>query len=169
MILRTSEELSPAVGKVLKQISALLAHLLPEAESYHIGSTAIPGALTKGDLDVLLRVESTQFESAVDVLRKHFDVKQSENWEPCFASFGNDTDYVLPLGIQLAVKESDADVFLFIHDYLVGHPEVLEAYNRVKQEYADRSSDEYWAAKDRILGPIVALRKAPANRVAGGS
>ena len=146
------------VAEDLRRVSALLGTLLPEVECHHIGATAIPGALTKGDLDVLLRVENSKFSSVIEILRKNFAVKQPQNWNPYFASFGSDTGYSLPLGVQLVVKDSEADFFLFISDYLLSHPEIVAELNRVKRACADQSAGKYWSAKDRILAPIVALK-----------
>ena len=145
------------VADDLRRVSTLLGPLLPDVELHHIRATPIPGALTKGDLDVLLRVENSMFASASDILRKIFAIKQPQNWNPYFASFGSDTGYSLPLGVQLVVKDSEADFFLFVRDYLLSHPEIVAELNRVKRACADRSAEEYWSAKDRILAPIVAL------------
>jgi GrpB-like predicted nucleotidyltransferase (UPF0157 family) len=168
VILRTSEELAPIVTPVLQQLTLCLRSLVPHAEIQHVGSTAIPGALTKGDIDVAVRVSGATFASAVDALRSHFAVKQPQNWSSCFASFGDDISYAAPVGVQLVVRDSEADLFHFVHDHFVAHPEALATYNRVKLESAGKGSDEYWKAKDQVLAPIVALRKE-ANRVAGGS
>lgn len=135
-----------------------IAALLPDVEVHHIGATAIPGALTKGDLDVLLRVDGCEFQSAIEILGTSFPVKQRQNWDSNFASFGSDTDYALPLGVQLVVRDSEADFFLFVRDYLISHPEALAAYNRVKREHAGSGVDEYWSAKNRVLAPIIALK-----------
>jgi GrpB-like predicted nucleotidyltransferase (UPF0157 family) len=37
---------------------------LPGARVEHVGSTAVPGSLTKGDLDICVIVEGGQFERA---------------------------------------------------------------------------------------------------------
>ena len=160
MTLKTAQELAPLVDIILREVSAELATLLPRAEFHHIGATALPHALTKGDIDVLLRVPASEFGAAVEVLRQHFAIKQPENWDPYFASFGRDSSYALPLGVQLVVKDSEADFFLFIPDYFVSIPESLAEYNRVKSTASTGSAAEYWAAKNRLLARIVALRKA---------
>lgn len=163
MNLTRSEDLAPIAAKVLEEVSAKIAAQLPDVEVHHIGATAIPGGLTKGDLDVLLRVEDSEFHSAIERLRTSFAVKQAENWDPCFASFGSDTDYDLPVGVQLVVKDSEADFFLFVRDHLISNAEALAAYNRIKLEAADKSPDEYWSAKNRFLSSIVALKATSGN------
>ncbi len=69
--LRSSDELLPVVQPMLLRMFAGLRVLLPEAELDHIGATAVPGALTKGDLDILVRVSPPAFPAAVEVLKQH--------------------------------------------------------------------------------------------------
>lgn len=45
-----------------KQISALL----PSAQIEHLGSSAIPNAFSKGDLDIYIEVLPDQFEFAIE-------------------------------------------------------------------------------------------------------
>jgi GrpB-like predicted nucleotidyltransferase (UPF0157 family) len=165
----SSDDIAPIAADIFSRVSTQLRGLLPDAELHHIGATAIPGALTKGDLDVLVRVDRVRFQPARDLLRGSFEVKQPQNWDAHFASFGSDAGYALPVGVQLVVKESEADFFLFVHEYILSHPDILATYNRVKQEYADESPAEYWSAKDRVLAPIVALRVKAHNVCTGNS
>lgn len=167
MHLRPAEELAPQVAAILPRISARIAEVLPDAEIHHVGATSIPGALTKGDLDVMVRVESGRFAFAVDRLRARFPVKQPENWDPYFASFGSDTEFALPVGVQLVVKDSEADFFLFIRDYLTTHAGALARYNRAKQAHADKGEKDYRSAKDRVLTSLLALRPKPSTRRSG--
>jgi GrpB-like predicted nucleotidyltransferase (UPF0157 family) len=49
-------ELRQAVNAAFARHRAHVLDLVPDAEVAHVGSTSIPGALTKGDLDLLVRV-----------------------------------------------------------------------------------------------------------------
>ncbi len=156
--LKTVEELGSEVKIALSGIIAKLGHLFPDAELHHIGATAIPGSLTKGDVDVLLRVSGTQFRTVVDTLRQHFSIKQVSNWTPEFASFGDDSRYVLPVGIQVVVRDSSLDIFLFLRDYFVSHRDALIEYNHLKQIHAAEGEKAYWGAKNEFLEKIMTLR-----------
>lgn len=152
-------ELLPQITRVLGRIMPRLAALLPaDAELHHIGATAIPGAVTKGDVDVLVRVSSGLFLPTVEALRPHFEVKQPVNWTSDFASFGDDTGHELPLGIQVVVRESENDFLLYLRDYFIFNQAALEAYNRLKLEHAGEGSAGYWAAKSAFLGNILRNR-----------
>jgi GrpB-like predicted nucleotidyltransferase (UPF0157 family) len=157
--LKTSDELAPVVERVLGRLFPLLKQLVPQAELHHIGATALSGALTKGDLDVLMHVDPPQFKAAASALNQHFEVKQKENWTAEFASFGDDTHYELPVGIQLMVKGSKDDFLLFLREYFIAHPEALAEYNRIKTATCEQGAKSYWAAKNVFLTKILASRE----------
>jgi len=148
----------PQVKRTLSQVYAQLEALVPDAELHHIGATAIPGALTKGDVDVLLRASGARFQAVVDVLKRHFTIKQPANWTPEFASFGDDTSFELPLGVQVVIKDAREDFLLFLRDYFVSHHDALADYNRLKITHAAEGPEGYWKAKDRFLTKILSLR-----------
>jgi GrpB-like predicted nucleotidyltransferase (UPF0157 family) len=64
-----------------------IARLVPGAEIVHVGATAVPGALTKGDVDLMVRVSAPAFEAGQRALRSGYTVHQPENWTPTYASF----------------------------------------------------------------------------------
>jgi GrpB-like predicted nucleotidyltransferase (UPF0157 family) len=74
--------------------------LLPEAEIEHVGSTSIPGALTKGDVDLLVRVEDGAFATASATLGELYAVHQPENWTPTYASFVDPSAADPPVGVR---------------------------------------------------------------------
>ncbi len=59
---------------------------VPDADVQDMGSTAIPGVLTKGDVDVNVRVAGEDFGRLIEFLRLRFTVHQPENWDDGFAS-----------------------------------------------------------------------------------
>ena len=158
IVLKLSDELRPQVEAILSQLFARVAELLPNAECHHIGATSIPGAVTKGDIDILVRVSAGGFESAKEVLGKHFEIKQAKNWTTNFASFGDDSTYAMPVGIQLVVRDSELDFLRYLRDYLIEHPAAAEEYNRIKQANAAFGPERYWQEKDKFFATILAER-----------
>ncbi len=162
--LQSADQLRPQVERILRGVMAQLRALVPDAELHHIGATALPGALTKGDVDVLLRVPAPRFSAAVAALRPYFAVKQPDNWTAGFASFGDDTGHELPLGVQVVAEESASDFLLFLRDYLSAHAEALAEYNRLKAAHAAEGPDAYWRAKDVFLSRILDQRNRSCTR-----
>jgi GrpB-like predicted nucleotidyltransferase (UPF0157 family) len=162
--LKPVSEYAPVVERMLGLVCPQLCALLPDAEVHHIGATSVPRCVTKGDVDLLLRVRPSCFPATVELLKSHFAIKQPENWTPEFASFGDDTSHELPLGVQVVVRESNTDYLLFLRDYLCCHEEALREYNRLKMAHAVEGPEGYWRAKNQFFEKLLALRDAGEHR-----
>ena len=149
------------IDRVLARVIAELASLCPGTEWHHIGATAIPTAITKGDVDILLRTSQERFSDTISALKRRFVIKQPENWTATFASFGNDTDYELPLGIQVVVADSADDFLLYLHDYFASNPQAVINYNDLKRQSSLLGHEAYWRAKDTFFTNILAQRETP--------
>ena len=66
---RPESELREVVATAFAEHRERIARRLPAAEIEHVGSTSIRGALTKGDLDLLVRVDAAGFAAAAAALR----------------------------------------------------------------------------------------------------
>lgn len=49
---------------------------IPEADVQHVGSTAVPNSLTKGDLDLQVRIVLEQFPKAVQELSALYELNE---------------------------------------------------------------------------------------------
>lgn len=148
----------PALRSRMEEVFALreaqLGQWLPFAEIEHIGSTAIPGTLTKGDLDVLIRVSAENFRLAEEVLSGLFPRNEGTPRTDSFASF-KDGSANPPLGIQLVVRGSEWDVFSQFRDSLKADPSLVRDYNELKKAHHGRDMDEYRAAKERFVERVL--------------
>jgi len=144
------EEVRRAADDVVSAFAAELSPALGGAEIHHIGATALPSGLTKGDVDVNVRVDEASFPRVVDVLSARLAIAQPENWTSTFASFSAD-GYPLPLGVQVTVIGSPDDFLLALRDRFRRDPELLRRYDEVKLAAAGAGSDAYWQAKDEFL------------------
>jgi GrpB-like predicted nucleotidyltransferase (UPF0157 family) len=136
-----------------------LTSLLPQAEIEHIGSTAIPGAITKGDLDILVRVSANDFAAAEELLAKHFARNEGSFRSDSFASFCDDAANP-PLGIQLVVRGSDLDDFTQFRDALRAEPHLLAEFNALKRECEGMEMDAYRERKAAFIERSRARREA---------
>jgi len=67
-----SPDLFSQAASAFEMHSRTILSLQPDAEVHHVGSTAIPGLLTKGDLDILVRVDRNRFADADALLASIF-------------------------------------------------------------------------------------------------
>jgi GrpB-like predicted nucleotidyltransferase (UPF0157 family) len=139
--------------------------MLPAAHVDHVGSTSIPGALTKGDVDLLVRVDAERFDAAVAALRSCYAVHQPENWAPAYASFADPEPTDLPVGVQLAVAGS-ADDLLFgaFLDALIDDPALLAEYNALKLRHDGDEYERYTGVKREFVERVLARAKRSSPR-----
>jgi GrpB-like predicted nucleotidyltransferase (UPF0157 family) len=141
-----------AAETTFEEHRARVLEVLPGVDVEHVGATSIPGALTKGDVDVLVRVEPGAFDAAVAELRRLYAVHQPENWTPTYASFVERGHAEPPVGVQLVVTGSSDDaIFGPLREALIEDPALLAEYNALKLRYDGRDYEHYTEAKGRFI------------------
>lgn len=126
-----------------------LKGLIPYAELTHIGSTAVEGSLTKGDLDILVEVPKERFNEADLLLAKYFERNLESERSDKFSSFKND-ELDPPLGLQVCAGKENMG-FRQLLFRMKTDPEFLTAYNALKKFYEGKSEEEYWEAKSKFI------------------
>jgi|SRR3989344_3664356 len=137
----------------LKEQKRIL-HVIPSADVQHIGSTAIPGSLTKGDLDIQVRIMQKDFEKAQKALSKMYKPNKGNPPTKTYASFKNDSTKI-PLGVQLTVVGSKEDNFAALRDILVSDKKHLKEYNSLKKRYQGKPMREYRKAKGKFVEKVL--------------
>jgi GrpB-like predicted nucleotidyltransferase (UPF0157 family) len=109
------------------------------------GGASVPGALTKGDIDLHLRVPPDRFEHVVERLRAVYRPGSTSAWAETLAVF--DVPGLRPTGLAVTPVDSEHDVrFRRSWELIRGHPELLDEYNQLKRasfgdaSYEDRKS-----------------------------
>lgn len=121
--------------------------ILPQADVQHVGSTAIPNSLTKGDLDIQVRVSDFLFNDAVKALGDIYEANDGSIKTKDFRAFKEDT-VTPPLGIQLTVIGSEFDFFWKFRDVLLQNDYYRKKYDELKRRFEGKSMDAYREAKD---------------------
>ena len=161
--IRRAEEIQDLARAAFDAYRRDVVALLPAAEVEHVGATAVPGALTKGDVDLLVRVPERDFAEAVLILRKRYVVHQPHNWTRTLASFKAPGASDPPVGIQLVVAGSDADGFFGpFRDALINDPALLAEYNELKLHLDGLDYESYTERKGEFVENV--LRQANNRR-----
>jgi GrpB-like predicted nucleotidyltransferase (UPF0157 family) len=152
------ETIREVVGRARAEHERSIRGLVPGADVKHVGASAVPGALTKGDLDLLVSVPAVAFDRAQRALGERYADHQPESWTATFASFRQEPADEIPVGIQLVESGSDEERrFLEWRDRLSGEPGLLADYNSFKRSQVGASLDRYTAEKagfiDAHMGP----------------
>lgn len=128
---------------------------IPGAIIQHIGATAIRNLPTKGDLDIVVRVQHADFPQAARALAALYDKNKTSTRTPEFAAFKND-NFSPPLGVQLVVIGSEHDDFDLLRDQLRISPACRRKLARLKRRFAGRPMERYRNAKAAAIAEIAA-------------
>ncbi|ASL62610.1 GrpB family protein [Bacillus cereus] len=147
-------KINEMANKEVSHQKSRILELLPNVDIQHIGSTAIPNSITKGDLDIQVRVSKEDFTKAVEILSTIYDINEGSTKTDFFRAFKDDS-LPLPLGVQLTVINSDLDFFWKIRDVLLKNDEFRKEYDDLKRNFEGKTMDEYRLAKNQFFERIM--------------
>lgn len=143
-------------ARCFEAVAADLYARLPYAEIEHVGSTSVPACVTKGDIDVLVRVGAADFaqaQTALDGL-----LARSPRNEPTDSY--TEYDYSgerFSASVQLATAGGFHDChFHWLKAVLTSDPEALRLYNELKLRCDGGSMEEYRDAKESLIESLLA-------------
>lgn len=143
-----------AVQQRFQELQRELQALIPGAQIEHVGSTAIPGSLTKGDLDVQVRVAAPDYSDAKDRLCELYDVNVGGFSGDDAISF-EDYSGEPHVGIHLTVVDGSADIQWRFRDRLLGSEALRQEYDDLKRKFEGGSMAEYRNAKERFVSQVL--------------
>ncbi len=137
-----------------EQLKGELEALIPGADIQHVGSTAIQGSLTKGDLDIQVRVAAASYTVAKKRLSAIYDVNVGGFAADDAVSFEDYTG-MPSVGIHLTVIGGSSDTQWRFRDLLVASESLLKEYDDLKRQFDGRSMAKYREAKERFVTRVL--------------
>ena len=125
--------------------------IVPTADVQHVGGTSVPDLLTKGDLDINVRVNQADFRHTHEGLEKIYEINQHKNWTHTFESYKDDDSFELSLGVQLTQIDSDDDDFIKHRDRLLRDKNLVNRFNELKKEFEGKDMVSYREAKAKFF------------------
>jgi GrpB-like predicted nucleotidyltransferase (UPF0157 family) len=126
-------------------VDARLRALLPCAFVEHVGSTSLPDGLTKGDLDVQVRVPPESFEVACRTLASLYEENPGGFTDGGHSYKDDSTDP--PLGVHVTVIDGPSDIQFRQRDILRARADLRAEYDALKRSFHGARMDEYREAK----------------------
>ncbi|KKD00735.1 GrpB family protein [Photobacterium halotolerans] len=130
-----------------------VGRLLPTARVEHVGSSSIPGTISKGDLDILVGVEAHELEASVRVLLTlGFQEKKNtlRTRELCMLESTSED-----VAFQVVAIGSEFECFLGFRDRLRAFPDLVIQYNELKKSCEGLSHDEYREKKSTFIEHVL--------------
>ncbi|AMX19214.1 hypothetical protein J580_0401 [Acinetobacter sp. 1542444] len=154
MIFLEPEQYQQRCAQLFNSYQKDISTLLPFAQIEHIDSSAIPNAISKGDLDIYIEVMSEQFEFAIEQLKTlNFIEKQNtlRTHELCMLESLNNDD----VAFQIVVSGSIFTFFLAFKNKLINSPTLVNEYNQLKLQCSHLDPDQYRTIKSDFINRVL--------------
>ncbi len=149
------DKYQPRLTKIFSEMKEVLNFHLPYAGVEHIGSSAIEGAVSKGDLDILVRVSESDFVGAVGTLEMlGFAIKEDTLRSESLCML-HTTLFGTEVAVQLIESGSKFEDFVKFRDYMNANPKAVKEYNALKQSCAGLEPSDYRARKAEYIEKVL--------------
>lgn len=145
------DELFEKSAEIFNKEKQFLHSLLGDVEIQHVGSSAVPGAWGKFDIDIQIRVSQEQFSEVMRKLAAVLSPKHAEIWDEQFGLFSEPTGTLVDIDYVVTVIGDYRDDYYKTRDYFMSNPAALDEYNKLKQTFEGRPYDEYRMAKKQFM------------------
>ena len=129
--------------------------IVPTALIVHIGSSSIPGLISKGDLDIYVGVEESEHADSVEKLTDAgYTIKKDtlRTEQLCMLETENRN-----VALQIVARGSKFDrAFLSFSERMRSSEALKERYNQLKRESIDLSETEYRERKAKFIESVLA-------------
>ncbi len=139
MELKKSEDYLPILSPIIERINQEMKKEFPGFQFEHVGSTSIPGAITKGDLDFVLIVKPEEFQITQSKLENLSYYIKDDTLQTDELRMMVTDKYQHDVAIQIVIKGSRFESFLFFRDLLRNDHELVKRYNKIKTKSVGES------------------------------
>jgi GrpB-like predicted nucleotidyltransferase (UPF0157 family) len=148
----SSKDYQTHCQKLFEDYQSIIQKHLANAQIEHIGASAIPNCISKGDLDIYVAVNNV--EQAIGTIEQlDFKIKQNTLRTPqlCMLESQKSED----VAIQLVEKGSPFEDFLHFRDKLRTNPKLVNQYNQMKLSCTGFTQEKYREVKSRFIEEIL--------------
>jgi GrpB-like predicted nucleotidyltransferase (UPF0157 family) len=155
MIFLPAEEYQPNAQKLFLLVSDILKEELKDVRIEHIGSSAITGAISKGDLDIFVGVKKENFKSVLESIQSlGFTIKEGTLRTESLCMLTTPI-FHFDVAVQLVENGSECENFIRFRDQLNADPALVQKYNALKTQCTGLSADEYRVIKSKFIEEVL--------------
>ncbi len=148
-------EYQAEVHLVFERVARELSGLLPSARIEHVGASSIPGAISKGDLDICVVVAPPTHSAATMVLEANRYVIKSDTHRDDALCMLIAPNGEMDVAIQLIAEGSKYEIFMRFRDALRESPKLVDQYNQRKRSLASASPERYRDEKSMFIESVI--------------
>lgn len=148
-------EYQPQIQSRFESVAVNLGSVVPHGQIEHVGASSVPGADSKGDLDICLVVDGQELEKVVSTLRAIGYVEQPHTLRTNQLCMLVWDEAQREHAVQVVAAGSVFMSFLTFRDLLRSRPELVRAYNDVKRSAAMLPEDLYRQRKAEFIKNVL--------------
>lgn len=148
-------EYREACEELFQRYKASILNVIPRARVEHVGASAVPGAISKGDLDIFVGVNTERFIESIALLKPLGFSEKSETLrttELCMLESVTEN-----VALQVVVNGSRFEFFIDFREKLKASAVLLDQYNQLKLMCIGLSEERYRELKSEFIEQV--LRK----------
>jgi GrpB-like predicted nucleotidyltransferase (UPF0157 family) len=152
------QDYQPIANKIFEDIRQKFELMIPNANIQHVGSSAVDGAISKGDLDIFIGVPRDHHSETVRVFEQQgFKIKKGtlRTDELCMLEA---ECYQIDVAVQIVALGSKFEFFLEFRDKLRADSRLVHEYNDLKRSFQGASPDKYREAKSEFIERVLLLK-----------
>lgn len=150
-----AQEYQPRLVELFDRLSLELRGLLPDARIEHIGASSVPGAISKGDLDIFVGVQRGDFEEAIRRMNRLGYVQKTDTLQTSSLRMLVCDRFEVDVAVQLVEDDSEFEMFLKFRDFLLKDEDLLNKYNAMKLCCVGFDPDSYRRKKSRFIACVL--------------
>ncbi|MGY3923547.1 GrpB family protein [Aeromonas jandaei] len=158
MIFYNAEKYQQSCNELFSRYKIDIQKIIPNARVEHVGSSSIPNAISKGDLDIFVGVETSQLAFSVDLLLAKMKLQEKIDTlrtpELCMLESTTGDNVAL----QVVANGSKFEFFLTFRDKLKENTKLAHQYNALKQSCEGLSQGEYRQKKSEFIALVLSLK-----------
>ena len=148
-------EFLPRIEEIYMEILQKLKEIFPDSRIEHIGSSSIPGVISKGDLDIFLGVSKQDFNEAIEQLKCLGFYEKEDTLRTESLRMMSTNLYSEDVAIQVVVNGSEYEFFVDFRDKLVSNPKLVLQYNELKRGCIGMCHERYRAVKSDFIRSVL--------------
>jgi GrpB-like predicted nucleotidyltransferase (UPF0157 family) len=163
VLFKSFSKVRSAAEKAFRFHKRKIRRLLPWSDIQHVGGTAVHGCITKGDLDIQVRVKKSDYAAAKTALLGHYQHLPG-GWSARDGISFKDESRSPSVGIHLTFISGSCDVQWKFREVLKRRPDLCSAYDELKRNFQGKSMTSYRNAKTGFFRKLRYTREYRALR-----
>lgn len=151
-------EYLPRIDAIFNELYESLLSISPNFRVEHIGSSSIPGAVSKGDLDIFIGVTQEEFNRTIQLLESIGFYEKTDTLRTESLRMMVTDSYEEDVAVQLVANGSEHESFLEFRDKLRSNPDLVSRYNQLKFDCKGLAHDNYREVKSAFIETVLKTR-----------